>query len=316
LLCDSYESATHYSDDEAPGSPNGAREILNRLLVQSGRAADRAAAKALQDSLSNEEISQLLRALSPRELIALANPDRARLYAAPRVLADGVVLPERDWLAAFRAGRFHRVPFITGTNRDERRLYQFIDPRWRKTFRETPSDYIRFAHYGSLVWKQNAVDDVARAMLEAGQREVYAYRFDWDEQNITLDGLDLSQAVGAAHAVELPFVFGTSSGSVVPLGDPDAPGRRALSASMMSYWAEHAYSGRPGCGRDGREVEWTRWDEQPGQPKLMLLDTAADGGVRMSPESVTHESIRQALHEDTSFQAPALHARLVRSLFD
>ena len=72
-----------------------------------------------------------------------------------------------------------------------------------------------------------------------------------------MNGLDVSLAVGAGHAVELPFVFGTAGGLTVPMGDAEPAGRRSLSASVMSYWAEFAYSGTPGRGRDEREPAWT-----------------------------------------------------------
>jgi len=204
---------------------------------------------------------------------------------------------------------------ITGTNRDERRFYQLADARWVKTLRETPEDYILYAHYGSLAWKQHAVDDVASALSQAGHRDVYAYRFDWDEQG-TVDAVNLSLALGAGHSVELPFVFGTAESLTVPLGDPDAPGRRALSASMMSYWAEHAYTGSPGKGRDGSEVAWTPWRDAEAEPKLLVLDTAADGGVRMSSERVHHGALKQAVLQERGFTSKHLHARLYRGLFE
>jgi para-nitrobenzyl esterase len=313
-LCDSLASACNYSDDAEPGSINSAREVVNRCLIRSSRASDRSGAKLVQAAMSNEEIAQLLRGLTPRELIENVNPSKVRLYPAPRVLSDGAILPAEPWIDAIAAGRFHKVPLITGTNRDERRLYQFIDPRWRKTLREAPGDYVRYANYGTLAWKQRAVDDVAHAMWQAGHREVYAYRFDWDEQG-TIGSLDISLAVGAAHSVEIPFVFGTPGGLTVPLGDPEAPGRRALSASMMSYWAAHAYTGSPGRGRDGREIEWTAWNDADGEPKLMLFDTAADGGVRMSTEWISHAALKQAVLNERGFADQKLHARLYRGLF-
>jgi para-nitrobenzyl esterase len=189
-----------------------------------------------------------------------------------------------------------------------------MDPRWRKTLKECPGDYVRYANYGSLAWKQRAVDDVADAMCRAGHRAVYAYRFDWDEQGV-IGNTDITLAIGAAHSVELPFVFGTTGGLSVPLGDPHAPGRRALSASMMSYWAEHAYSGAPGRGRDRNEVEWTAWSDVDGEPKLMILDTAADGGVRMSAEWISHSSLERAVQNESGFSSKELQARLYRGLF-
>jgi para-nitrobenzyl esterase len=311
---DSLQRACNYSDDEVPGSTGGSREILNQLLVRRGQASNRADAKALQNRMSPEAIAALLRETPVRELISAANPSGVRLYDAPRVLGDGAVLPAESWLKVFREGRFNKVPVITGTNRDERRLYQYIDPQWRRTLREHPNDYVLYARYTSLAWKQRAVDDVARAMSQAGHGDVYAYRFDWDEEG-EHGGFDISLAVGAGHTVELPFVFGTSGGTTVPLGDPEAPGRRALSASMMSYWAQHAYSGAPARGRDGGEVAWTPWSNDEAQPKLMVFDTAGDGGVRMSAESVTAAAIKSAVLEERGFEQPELHARLYRELF-
>ena len=314
ILCDSLQRACNYSDDAVPGGAASSREIVNQLLVQRGQASNRFDAKALQNSMQPDEIAELLRGTEVRELLAVANPDRARLYDAPRVLGDGAVLPSEPWLKVFRAGRFNKVPAIMGTNRDERRLYQYIDPDWRKMLREHPNDYVLYAHYTTLAWKLHAVDDVARAMSKAGHHEVYAYRFDWDEQGVQGE-VDISLAVGAGHAVELSFVFGTAGGVIVPLGDPEAPGRRALSASMMSYWAEHATSGAPGRGRDGRETAWMPWSEQDGQPKLMIFDTAADGGVRMSAEGITGPALKSAVLDERRFEQPEMLARIYRALF-
>jgi para-nitrobenzyl esterase len=314
ILHDTMQRACNYADDAAPGSAASSREIVNQLLVRRGQASNRADAKALQNRMSPEAIVELLRGTEMRELLAVANPNRLRLYDAPRLLGDGAVLPAESWLKVFSAGRFNKVPVITGTNRDERRLYQYIDPAWRKTLREHPNDYVLYARYTTLGWKLRAVDDVARAMTAGGHHEVYAYRFDWDEQG-EANGLDISLAVGAGHTVELPFVFGTAGGLTVPMGDPEAPARRALSASVMSYWAQHAYSGSPGRGREGHEAAWTPWTNVDGELKLMILDTAADGGVRMSSEGITAPALKSAMLEERGFEQRDLHPRLYRELF-
>lgn len=308
----SLEEATRYREDG--GAANSAPEIVNAILIRDGRAADREAAKALQDSLSDAEIAALLRAQSPAELIRIVNPQRLRLYEAPRLLADGAVLPSEPGLAAFQAGRFHRVPMILGTNRDERRFYLLGDPDWRTVLSKQPGDYLRFAHYGTLAWKQRAVDDVARAVVRAGHRAVYAYRFDWDEQGM-IGRLDLSRAAGAAHSVELSFVFGTPVGLTIPLGEVDVPAREALSASMRSYWTEFAYNGDPGRGRSGREVAWMAWDDADDASKMLVLDTPRDGGIRMSAETITHGDLKRALEEERGFHDPRLQLRLYKALF-
>jgi para-nitrobenzyl esterase len=205
------------------------------------------------------------------------------------------------------------VPVITGTNRDERRLYLYRDPRFARVLASTPGDYVRYAHYSSLAWKLFAVDEVARAMSQAGHRAVYTYRFDWDEQGV-IDGVDLSLALGAAHSVEIPFVFGLGTG-LATFGDPAAPGRVALTTSVQSYWAEFAYQGAPGSGRDGQEAPWLAWDGARDALKLLVLDTAADGGIRMSSEEITRAALQSAVLHDTGFRDRSLQGELYRELF-
>ncbi len=306
--------AVNYVDDPVAGMPQSAPEVVNLILIRDGLAKDRNEAKARQLTLSKAEIARLLYLQTPAELTRLVNPTGLRLYPAPRLFSDGVVLPATSAINAFEVGHFSKVPIITGTNRDERRMYMMADPKWRKVLLTQPEDYIRFAKYGSLAWKQRAVDDVARAMTRAGHRDVYAYRFDWDEQD-SYRGMNLSVALGAGHTVEIPFVFGTGNGFLVPLGDPDNAERKALSSSMMSYWAEFAYSGSPKTGRNGKEVAWTRWVNDPSANKMIIFDSASGGGVRMSSEEVTASSLKKDLLSDRDFHDQRLHCAIYKALY-
>ena len=113
-------------------------------------------------------------------------------------------------------------------------------------------------------------------------------------------GYDLSVALGAAHGLEIAFVFG-EFGQGLGLGYlyPGDEAQHALSRSMMSYWAEFAYSGAPGRGRDGNEIPWLPWGTD-GKTSI-LLDTADDGGIRMDDALVTAESIKAELLADSGF---------------
>ena len=150
--------------------------------------------------------------------------------------------------------------------------------------------------YGALAWKERGVDSLANYMTAAGNPNVYAYRFDWDEEGSVM-GYDLSVALGAAHALEIPFVFGDFEGGL-GLGYlyGDSPGKEALSDSMMSYWTQFAISGDPGSGRDGNEVAWLSWGSDG--MRSILLDTLEDQGIRMSPDEVTRDSIKAAIAGD------------------
>ena len=127
---------------------------------------------------------------------------------------------------------------------------------------------------------------------------------------------DLGEMLGASHAFEIPFVFGhwdLGREARILFSDGNLAGREELSAKMMSYWAQFAHTGDPGRGRDGGEVAWTPWQNGAGDNRLLLLDTRADGGIRMSPLLVNHAAIARQLAADERFSPEercALGARL------
>src|SRR5690606_36546881 len=183
----------NYTDDATPGHGNSSKEIINRILIRDGLAADRSSAKALQDSMSNHEIRDLLLAQDAASFLQLYNPEAARNYPAPKKFTDGTVFIEQDPLEQLSSGNYNQVPIMLGTNRDERRIYLYgamID-----TIRSDPEEYIRFAQYPSVQWKYRGVDELARRMAPAQDAPVYAFRFDWDEQRVSDSGLDMAIAI-------------------------------------------------------------------------------------------------------------------------
>jgi para-nitrobenzyl esterase len=227
----------------------------------------------------------------------------------PQIFPDGVVLPADEPARHFAAGRYNRVPVIAGTNRDESKLFMAFDREYvRLWFRVLPSlrDPIRYqrdAEYQSLAWKLNGADDPARWMRAVQGPSVFAYRFDWDEEDSFL-WVDWSEVLGAAHAFEIPFVFGDFE---IPLlrslyAEDDLPSREKLSRAMMSYWAEFAASGAPGRGKAGDLPAWSAWDEsEPASERFLVFDSEAGGGIRMSPEAVTANSLVTRMLADERF---------------
>ncbi|WP_339867394.1 carboxylesterase/lipase family protein [Pseudohongiella nitratireducens] len=312
----SIEAGINYTDDTVPGHAHSSKEIVNMLLIRDGLAANRDAAKVLQDSMTNDEIRELLYSQSASEFLKLYNPNAARNYPAPKKFTDGTVFVEQDPLEQLASGNYNQVPIILGTNRDERRIYLY--GAWADTIRSDPEEYIRFAHYPSLQWKWRGVDNLARRMTDAQQAPVYAFRFDWDEQQTREDGFDMGIAIGAAHSTEMAFVFGVwGVGFINPdmLYDPSTnAGRDALSDAMMSYWSNFAYSGEPGQVRSNNLPEWQAWQNGDGNPKMIILDSEADGGIRMSTEEVTQESIKASFMAE-SWSDPQNRCRAYLSTF-
>jgi para-nitrobenzyl esterase len=158
-----------------------------------------------------------------------------------------------------------------------------------------PERYQAQADAQARAWKARAVDEPARVMRVVQGRSVFAYRWDWDEEPRLPWLFDGGLVIGAAHGLEIPFVFGHWD-----LGPEtrnlfnvfNRKGREELARAMMSYWAEFAYRGSPGRGRAGDLPEWTPWDPSgDSAPKYALLDTPAGGGIRMASETWTMEKV-------------------------
>ena len=291
--------ATHYTDDPEPGSVYSSGEILLRALVQAGRAPDRAAAKALVATLGRDEIASFLRGLDPWRLYALYHPSNIETDLFPTVFQDGAVIragPLEDLLAD--PARHLAVPVLLGTNRDEPKLFMAFDPRLvgkvagAPVWIRDPAAYEREAEYRARLWRANGVDRPAAALAAAGT-PVYAYRWDWRDEGRRFGVVDASRLLGAAHGLEIPFVFGAFDGAPgheFLFTADNLAGRVALSSAMMSYWAEFAAHGRPGRGRDGTQVEWPAWGGT-GPPAYLVFDTAARGGIRVGREPSSREAV-------------------------
>jgi len=302
------ELAENWSDDLVPGDRHSANEVLARLLVADGSVADRASAKDWVETRDDPEIESYLRGKTGAELIAAYRGEKETDgIHVPQCFADGYVLPRQDALGRFARGAYNQVPVILGTNRDEQKLFLALDPDHavrRFGLVPEPHDADRFfslAEHLSTLWKATGADEPAMALAESQPGRVWVYRFDWDEE-LSLPGVRLDRMLGASHGFEIPFVFGHWD-----LG-PEAKGlftpwnrsaRHALSAKMQSYWAEFAYTGDPGQGRQGELPRWLAWDAPSEEGhRYVVLDTEGDGGVRMGSEPATVDSVLASVAKD------------------
>ena len=319
------DRAENFSDAPEPGLAESSNEIIARLLISNGRAQDRDGAKAALSKMAHSEVAALLRGTRPDALIAAYQTEEGEgLIHVPNVFGDGVVLPKEPPLERFATpGGFNRVPILLGTNRDEVKTFLIGSPkhvrRWLPILPRLrdEANYLATAALETAAWKLVGVDAPAEAILRSGWPEVYAYRWDWDEEP-TLLGADLSMMLGAGHGLEIPFVFGHYElgprGNVIFTSE-NAPGREQLSAQMMSYWAEFARSGRPGRGVAGDMPEWTAWDAgSPSAAKFMILDTQAGGGARMSSDVMTARSVVAQAESDPNLGSGEARCDVYREL--
>jgi para-nitrobenzyl esterase len=246
------------------------------------------------------------------------------LIEVPQLFRDGAVLPQESVAELLARAERHPVPLMLGTNLDEYKVFLAFDrelvswwfgmlPRLHD-----PARYQVIAESMSRWWKATAADGLATEMVAAGASDVFVYRFDWDEEPSLFGLADLAQLVGAAHAFEIPFVFG--HWDLGPMSkrlftSENLEGRELLSAQMMSYWAQFARVGAPGRGRRGELPEWKPWsDAAADAPRYVVLDTPAGGGVRMETDPVTQAEVIAAIDADPRFATQRDRCEMYRRL--
>ncbi|MGI9431740.1 MAG: carboxylesterase/lipase family protein [Myxococcota bacterium] len=299
------ESAGGMSVGSLLGVPE-AREHVHRAILQSGAAhnvssAERASRVAevfleevgLPTSTGDGDLERL-----PVEQILSAQAAAARklgiihgtLPWQPAV--DGGFLPDQP-LAQVRAGHAAKIPLLIGTNRDEWKLFSFLDRATqrmdddalrRRVERLVPKndddgvawadraiEVYRTARAGRsrspvALWNAIQSDRVFRypaqrlAELQAEhQPQTFKYLFEWTPR---LGG----RRVGACHALEIPFVFGTLRHPLVRPVLGTGSEARGLSRSMQESWLSFARSGRP------EAVELPEWEPyEPGRRATLVL---------------------------------------------
>lgn len=291
-------------------SPMSTRQILERLLVTSGRAASAADAPSVASSMSPAAQLAFLRSVDPWTVYGAYRPARSEWDRIPTVFQDGHVLRRgevRDLLAD--PATHLDVPVILGTNRDEPKIFMAFDPRHVRRFAglpvalRDPAGYDREARYRARLWTADGVDSIADRLAEHGA-PAFAYRWDWDEQGEAFGLIDLSRIVGAAHGLEIPFVLGTfdlGPQSELLFHDANAPARLALSERMMAYWAQFARTGTPNADApaDPTFASWLPWAPGPTGARRLVFDTPSDGGIRMESGQLTRESVVAEMARET-----------------
>lgn len=316
----------NYSDDPGlPGHDFSSREIINRLLVADGISLDRDAAKSHQQHMSNKSIRDFLYSKGKDEIMAYYGEGMGGMVSFPQIFRDGLIFPDEDMMALFSEGRFHQVPIIIGSNRDEAKLFMVLDPSYVDVIFGLPiivkdkNFYKLAAKYKSDFWKAGGVDEIA-IEIKKFTDDVFVYRFDWDEEPNFL-GIDLGFMLGAGHGLELAYPFGTPDNFIVPsfknivYTTRNLPGRSYLAETMSSYWAEFAYEGNPGKGRDSYPgIQWEIWTDLEDIENTLIFDTPDDQGIHMTHMLITRKKITQALQDEdmlTQEQQCKLYKELV-----
>jgi len=279
--------------------------LLHNLLITDGLATDATSAAAYAASRTSEQIADYLREKTPEELLGTLLSRLSPLgLAGSGPIPEGVVVPI-DPVASISAGSYHRVPVLAGNTRDEAKLFptflalspalggasgrlvsdatlfdtQFsYDPDAAPTVRIEQWIPAQYLPVDTPVTGFNARTDLLNQIffiasrdnilnaLRAQQYEVWYYRFDWDEEPAPWNDI-----YGAAHAFDLPFVFGNFGPSLfssIANSAANRQGRVALSRAMMKSLAAFARKGDPNAPAE-LGVTWPVW------PSTLLFDATA-----------------------------------------
>lgn len=218
-----------------------------------------------------------------QQLGALVRARDGRLTPFSPVV-DGVVMPEVP-IQAIRQGAARGIPTLAGTNLDEFKLFNMLDPAFRKmdeagmlrrlesmipsghaadvtaAYRRARQQRGEAAGAGDILTAVQSdymfripILQLVEAQCRQGQ-SAYNYLFTW--RSPLMRG-----RLGACHTLEIGFVFGNYDERFCGSG-PDAD---ALSRRMQDAWIAFARTGNPGCPSLGS------WDSYGERRRVMLLD--------------------------------------------
>jgi para-nitrobenzyl esterase len=242
-----------------------AKGLFNRAIIQStGFSALRSSTEdeaigtqiaasidIVADPASAAALAEL-RARGPDEILRASNESREGAWYGPAV--DGWVLPSPS-LQAYETGLAKDVTVMIGVNRDEASLFipgPVSEDRLQKTIATITNDVQREQRLGAILSDEPDVfkrlvrlvtgsmmlcsSKQAAIALSGHQADVYFYYF-------TRERPDSQYWLGAHHAAEIPYIFGTGR-DVLPWPEIDL----ALSDNMARYWLDFARTGNPNVG--------------------------------------------------------------------
>ena len=249
--------------------------------------ADGAAFAAREGCADPATVLDCLRALPVSKLLAdTAGPQLPAVAFGNRVLPEA---PDK----ALAAGHFARIPVMSGSNRDERRLataflpQAFTEDGYQQLLRDAFGDdaplvaaRYRSADLGSsaLAWAAVATDRVWACSQLADDRllarRTTTYGFEFADRNAPpLFPFPPQLPGGAFHSAEMAYLFDLAG--FTPAFTPD---QQRLADTMIRYWTRFAATGNPNAAD---VPAWPRFQN----PNVQAL---APGGIRQVDSATEH----------------------------
>ena len=283
-----------------PTSEHTSWKIVNKVLDKTDLQS--------QNDLSNTEVRKILKELDARDFF-INYSDRPSYEEIPLLTADGIVIPLDGLKKALSSRDYvNIVPTIAGSNKDEVKLWlssaeYFVGLEYsffgsllgvpRVALKDEAAFEI-FNTYRSRAWKIRGVDNPLRGLASAGNNDLYAYRFDWDDHR-KWPIANFKKLIGAAHATEIPLLAGNNKlvGDYGFLIYPKGPSKHFISKNMMNFWTNFAKTGEPGLSSN--KQKWTKYnglDEI--ESSFMVLDNKKN--LKMDKDQNSFKSLVNNLY--------------------
>jgi para-nitrobenzyl esterase len=258
------------------------------------------------------EVRELLKNLTAEDFFKYYS-ERSSYENLTILTGDGIVIPEIGLTKALSKKEYvNHVPTIAGSNKDEVKLWlasakYFVDLDYSffgsifgvpKVVLNDKDAFNLFNSYRSRAWKIRGVDDPLRSLYVSGNKDLYAYRYDWDDHRRFIIA-DFRELIGAAHATEIPLLTGNNKlvGDYGFLIYPRGPSKRFTSKNMMHFWTNFAKYGEPGISSNG--VKWKKYRGQENAPSnYMVLDNRKN--LKMHSDEFSFSSLTKDLYQENA----------------
>jgi para-nitrobenzyl esterase len=263
-----------------------ANGLLAKLLIADGAATDVASAQAWVAGKSAADVAAYMRGKDAKVILSTL---LAGGLTGSGPIPDGTVIPT-DPIAAIAAGQYNKVPVLASNTAEEGKLFapfltlfggppgfkvtdatrfnmmanyngdapslteaDILDPAYLPSSAPTTGWTAKTRLLGGIFMipsRDNVLDT-----LKTQQPDVWYYQFNWAQEPVPWNTV-----YGAAHAFDLPFIFGNFGPSLFAnaiASSANKPGRLALSSAMMASVAAFAKNGDPNNAAVGKT--WQPW---------------------------------------------------------
>ena len=288
----------------SPTSNHSSWKIVNKIFSDNSIK--------ISQELNKQETRKILKNLPAKEFFKYY-ANRPSYQDIPLLTSDDIVIPKIGLTKSLsRAEHVNIVPTIAGSNKDEVKLWlasakYFVDLDYSflgsifgvpKVVLNDKDAFNLFNSYRSRAWKIRGVDIPLRSLYYSGNKDLYAYRYDWDDHRRFIIA-DFRELIGAAHATEIPLLTGNNKlvGDYGFLIYPKGPSKRFTSNNMMQFWTNFAKYGEPGTSSNG--VEWKKYSGEKNTPSTyMILDNRRN--LKMHKDKFTFSSLIRDLYKENA----------------